>query len=286
MIESVTFSLFQRRTDVRGGRGHDLPPDVFAECVRRWPEFKKPGKASFSVEAPKNSPILHEILLLLEEHGFTANWKRFPSVEYGEANRFQLEGRREFSSEEIAKADYLWCIPDDEISKDGYRHDNGTIEVKRGGILKKDFGSTATGFNLLCTDTCRRAMESEAFTNLNFREVSVTGKKPPVEDIWEVVGAVDLPPVGNPLVDQDGNDPDRSKSGCWIDDLYFPPVPLFLRSAVVTALPDFDIALTSERWHAGPFERRSAYAICSQRFRSWVLARKYHCRFVPVTLED
>ncbi len=128
-------------------------------------------------------------------------------------------------------------------------------------------------------------MESEAFVNLGFREVSVSGKKPPIEKIWEAVGAVDLPPVLNPLVNQEGNDPDKSKNGCWIDDLYFPPIPHFSRSAISAALPDFDVALTAERWHAGTLERRSAYVICSQRFRTWILARKYRCTFVPVVIE-
>ena len=284
MLESISFSLFQKRTDLRGGRGNDLPPDVFAECVERWPQFKKPGKASFSVEAPKDSSVLFEILQFLKENGLTANWNRFPSVGYDEVNRFQLEGSREFDSEEIEKAEYLWCIPEDAISKDGYRHDDGRIELKRGGILKKQFGSTVSGFNLLCTNSCRRELESEAFTNLDFKEVSTTGQKPPIEELWEVVGKIDLPHVGNPTVNQDGNDPDRSKSGCWIDDLYFPPVPRFRRSVVFESLAVFDFALTSERWHAGPFERRSAYAICSQRFRSWIRTKKYRCRFIPVIL--
>lgn len=285
MTEFVSFSLFEKGIDFRGGIPYDLPSNLFAECVNRWPQFKEPGKESFSVRAPKDSPFLHEILNFLEEHGFTANWNRVQHVE-DETNRFQLYGHREFSFEEIATAEYLWCIPEDFISINGYRHDDGTIEVKRRGILKKAFGRTASGLNILCTDTVRKAMEVEAFTNIEFREVLVTGKKPPVEKIWEVGGMVSLPPVCNPMVNEDVNEPDRSRKGCFIDDLYFPPVLHFRRSLVVDCLPQFDLALTHERWFGGVFERRSPFVVVSQRFRNWVTAYKCKCSFVPVIMDD
>ncbi len=107
MIESVTFSLFQRKPEYSIGRGNELPPDLFAECVNKWPHFKKPGKASFTVNAPKDSTTLDEILRLLAAHGFSAHWKKFPPVGYDEPDRFQLEGRREFSPPEISRANYL-----------------------------------------------------------------------------------------------------------------------------------------------------------------------------------
>jgi hypothetical protein len=285
MREDIKFHFF-RGFSGAGSVSNCLPEDVFDACVERWPEFKKKGKATFDVVVEAQSQKAEEIIEFIRERaGKVPNWKRFPAV-YDDENRYQLFGERHFEKQELAQADYFWCIPQKEIAKSGYRHDDGRIEVERGSIMAQPVGTTANGFTVLCIDAFRQELEKESFVNIEFKPVLVSGKKPPKEPLWELSGKKQLPPVANRLVNDQGEEPDESARGCWVDDLFFPTILTYTSKTLADVVESFDVAVTAERWHSGIIARRSPFLICSRRFRAWCQNRGLKLNWVPVQVKD
>lgn len=284
MTELIQF-YFLRGYEGVGSVSNCLPNDVFDECVQRWPRFKKKGNASFDVEIEADSALAREIMEFIRaQTGKTPNWKRFPAV-YDENDRYQLFGKRIFSEEEISAAKYLWCIPKKQITKSAYRRDDGIIEIKRDSILSQPIGTTPSGFSVLCTEKLKNEIEAENFLNARFVPVEVTGKKPAVEYLWEIRGERTLPPLQNVLVNDQGKEPDDSARGCWVDDLFFPPILKYSLEILKEIIGEFDIADTNERWHSGILARRSPFLICSNRFRLWCQSHALKFDWAPVRLK-
>lgn len=284
MVERVKFTLFPEPAMM--GKSNELPNKVFEQCVERWPEFKKAGKKGFTVDVPKDSAKLKEVIEFVEKQaGKVPKWSRFPAV-FDDFGTYQLEGVREFDIADLAQADFFWCIPQKEIAKSGYRHDDGKLEVERGSIMAQPIGTTANGFTVLCVDSIRQELEKEGFANIEFKPVSVSGKKPPKEPLWELSGKEQLPPVANRLVNDQGEEPDASARGCWVDDLFFPPILTYTSKTLADVVESFDVAVTAEKWHSGIIARRSPFLICSKRFRSWCQDRGLKLDWVPVEVKD
>jgi hypothetical protein len=280
MQERIKFTLFPEPAMV--GKSNELPKKVFDKCVERWPRFKKRGRVGFTIDALSDSSELKEIIEFIEEQaGKIAKWSRFTGV-FDDFKSYQLEGIRHFDLDEIEKADYCWCIPKKIITKSGYRHDDGILEVERGSIMAQSIGSTISGFTVLCTESIRQEIEKEGFVNVEFKPVNVSGKKPPKEPLWEISGHTHLPPVTNKLVNDRGEKPDDSARGCWVDDLFFPPLLTYNQNSLAKAVGGFDVGVTTEKWHSGIIARRSPFLICSKRFRLWCQDRGLKLDWVPV----
>ena len=281
MRKEIKFYFFRGYSDSRN-LSNCLPEDVFDECVRRWPQFKKAGHVSFNVEVELGSDLAVSIIEFIRVRaGKEPDWKLFPSV-YKEKGRYNISGRRVFEQNEIEKADYCWCIPKKTITKSGYRHDDGILEVERGSIMAQSIGSTISGFTVLCTDSIRLEIQKEGFLNIGFRNVKVSGKKPPKEPLWEIYGQSSLPAVTNKLVNDQGENSDDSARGCWIDDLFFPPILEYNEESLANEVGAFDVASTVEKWHSGVIARRAPFLICSKRFRLWCQDHGFKLDWVPV----
>ncbi|MBK1791599.1 hypothetical protein [Persicirhabdus sediminis] len=263
-----------------------LKEEAFEECVKRWPKFPQGGGPNLKIEVEYDSPIFHEIVQFIRESsGQEPYLKRFPSLPREEKDQYQIRGERKFTKSELDEATHLLAFPVNYISKYTARLPNGQIQLARRDIKSKPLGKSMTIGTCLCTDTVKNEMEAEGFKNLSFTEVDVKGKLPPKEPLWEIGGEQALPKVLNPLVNEEGKTPDHSVNGCWVDDIFFPPLLEFNESEVVARLGEFDVASTSERWCSGTFEKRSPFLICSQRFRQWCTSRKYKMNYFPVSLK-
>ena len=280
MVERIKFTLFPEPAII--GKSNELPKDIFKYCTERWPQFKNAGKAGFTVDVERDSDVLEEIIEFIKaKTGKDANWSRFPAV-YDDYTKYQLEGVRQFDEEDIEGADYYWCIPQKEIAKSGYRHDDGTLEVERGSIMAQPIGAAIDGFTVICIDSIRQEIENQNFLNVEFKPVTVIGKKPPKEPLWELVGKMSLPPIANKLVNDQGATPDESARGCWVEDLFYPPILTYKSDDLAQTIESFDIAHTAEKWHSGIIVRRSPFLICSKRFKVWCEDRKLKFDWIPV----
>ena len=295
MKQYVSFSLFPE-SGKPGRGGTEVSSPILSEMLERWPQFISPAKTSFMFNCDPNSETAKEVFEFLKFRADKqARFTRFPSI-YDDPTQYQLQGAREFEIDEIDAAELLWCTAAKELSGSGFwEYDkSGDVRrrtIERGTIKKQPIGSSINGFDLLITDSSRREIEEQGFRNLRFEEVVVNGKKPPHEPIWMLMGSTPMPPVLNKLVNGEGNPPDsptkgKFTQGCWVDDLYFPPVYHYRRREVEATLGEFDVASTTERWHSGEYRRRTHHLICSQRFRRWCEARKWKMNWVPVELED
>lgn len=275
---------FSRGLDGAGCNGNKIPEEVFDECVSKWPQFKKAGNFHFNVYAEHDSTIIKEIISYIEER--TAKrplWQKFP-FNYYDCNHYHIDGERYFEMDESQRADYFWCYGQKELTKTGFRQDNCLLEVERKSITDQAIGRSLGGFNILFKESIKELIFNQDFQNLVLKPVRVKGKLPPKELLWEVWSEKSLPSVLNPLVNELGEEPDESAHGCWVNDLYFPPVLKFNKAEVEAELGEFDVAITKERWYGGVWQRRSPYIIVSRRFREWCVKNKFKMIWVPVEM--
>lgn len=282
---SVKFSIYRQGVSKLFPYANELNENEFDILRKKYPNACLSNR--FEYQGDPESDLTKSIIGDLSNLGREANWTRFDGLTYQEKKAsltFQIHGERLFDKDEINNAEYLWCLPGKEIAKTGYRHDDGIIEVDKKSITTRAVGSTVSGFHMVCKETVKQLMIAESFTNLLFKPVRVAGKTPPKELLWEVWSEKTLPPVLNPLANERGEKPDVGKGGCWVNDLYFPPVLKYNKLEVENELGEFDIAITNERWHWGVWQRRSPYIIVSRRFREWCIINKFKMTWVPVEM--
>jgi hypothetical protein len=290
----VSFTIYPNSGNLRQA-GREVLPELFAEMVEKWPENLTPAKTGLTFAGDPDSAFILEVFKFLDKRaGKIPRFTQYPYI-YDDPTQIPLQGTRVFEPSEIDAAPLLWCFPEKELSDSGlWEFDEiggRKLKVPRSSIKRQPIGESYGSFDFLCTDTSRREIEAAGFRNLHFEEVIVTGKKPPVEPIWMLLGERAMPPVLNRLVNGEGKPPDSPvarpiKQGCWVDDLYFPPILRYRRREVEAAFGDFDISHTAERWRSGEYQYRSHNLICSQRFRRWCEERKWKLTWVPVELED
>jgi hypothetical protein len=285
MKKTIKFSIFRELQSRLNYYANQLNHDEFNFLKQNYPEFCLFNR--FEYTGDPDSELTKSIINDLSKMGRPANWNRFDGKSYAEriaSMEFRVQGERHFDKHEINNAEYLWCMPAKEIAKTGYRHDDEIREVERGSITALAIGSSVCGIDLICKDFTKFLMLAESFKNIALKTVRVSGKNPPKELLWEVWSEKSLPSVLNPLVNEHGEEPDESAHGCWVNDLYFPPVLKFNKAQVEAELGEFDVAITKERWHGGVWQRRSPYVIVSRRFREWCLMNKFKMTWVPVEM--
>ncbi len=266
---------------------------AFDGFVSRWPKTLTVGRKSVNIREPIDSSRLQEMFAFLKEKaGKVPNWKRFPEF-YNDPGRFQLRGEREFEKADLDAADYFVCVPLDFVVKGGCRLEGGRLSVKRSEIMRRIFGrALVSDFQLFCTEGFRERMEAEGFANLCFDPVEVSGNKPLEEPLWRILGQRPLLPVLNELVNDKGNPVTPGKSsddsmhnggeetqgqdgqGCWVNDLFFPPLLRYRRQELESVMGPFDLAHTNETWFSGPANSRPPMVVCSRKFRDWCSRQK------------
>jgi hypothetical protein len=281
----IKFSIFREGISKLFPYANELKDDEYHIIKQKYPEACLSNR--FEYKGDPDSELTKFIINDLSKMGRPANWNRFDGKSYTErkaSREFSIQGERHFNSLEIENADYFWCYAQKELTKGGFRQDSGILEVERKSITAQVIGRSLGGFNILFKESIKELIFNQDFQNLVLKPVRVKGKLPPKELLWEVWSEKSLPSVLNPLVNELGEEPDESAHGCWVNDLYFPPVLKFNKAQVEAELGEFDVAITKERWHGGVWQRRSPYVIVSRRFREWCLMNKFKMTWVPVEM--
>lgn len=293
MKQSLQFSILEIGKSDRP-TGKKVPPEVFAQCKRFWPQFFRTGGCAMEVDAEEDSPVLHEVIAFLREQGREPCLKKFPHVSSDHPSLYSVSGLREFEAQDIEKADYFYFHPNQRIAQGTRRPETGLFEVD-GKTLNKRVIGNSWRLHPLCSDGLRQELAASKFAGLSFREVLVRGGKATKPCLWELWSDRWMPPLLNRIIDKDGNDYAASaRRGSFIDDFYWPAMLRFSCSAV-RLLEPFDVALTQESFGdaPGPYldpkcnwkNLHDPYLIVSRRFREWCEERELDLHWTPVFLE-
>ena len=283
MKNFVQFQFF--KNPISGSTSQKIHEDAYQKFITRWPEFRTGGEG-INVKLEINSPELPQVLDFLEHIAEKRpHWNRFPYVSH-DYHLFQVFATRTFDRQDIENAEWSYCSPRNEIAGSAMRLNNGILQIRRKTIKSQPIGNTYGGKTVVCTNQMRLYLEAQKFKKLSFLPVAVDGKIPPKEALWQIYSEVILPPVAQPIVDQNGLSfvrPDLH-DGCFIDDFYVPQILKYKKSEVIKA-GVFDVAMTCEKWGPGPERVRYPYLVCSRKFRDWCLSQNLKLDWVPLEME-
>jgi hypothetical protein len=227
------------------------------------------------------SDLFHELIEFLAKCGKTAQYERLPTR--WEYQSFKVGGTREFTKEEMDKAKFLLVFSTKQTARETARGPGGEMIVKRSDITKWRLGTSRQEFTMLCLDSLKREMEAEGFVGLEFKPVTVVGKSPPVEPVWEIWTQLKMPPMKNRLVNPDGTEHMPGTPGPHgLDDPFIPHLYRFDAKGI-EALGNADAVFTQEIF--GWNKRPEPQLFFSQRLRRWCDAKKLHADFTPIALE-
>lgn len=271
MKHSIEILLFDS-SYTRESTGENIPSACFAECLKRWPQFAPPpGKRGLRVNAPAPSVLLDEVCSYLESIGKSIQWPRFPGRRC-HPHAIQMRGIRELEAADLDAAPILWGAPDPMICRHDDVAPNGFITIKGSSLTQRDVGRADEAF--CCSDRMRQLMEAEQFAGLSFRPVQITGKCKITTPIWQLTSNIVLPPVVTGAVNAEGQSHDpKVGDGCCVNDLFVFQVLLYPPN-LLSLVPPFDVACTTERWWHKSYWRRQPTLVFSQRFRQFCLKHK------------
>jgi hypothetical protein len=266
MIELIQFTLRKKNPAVRGGRGSDLPEDIFEQCALLWPRFVT--RNAFKFEGERSSTELVEILEFLQLNGYKANWKRFPKVGYRETNRFQLHGKRVVEKVDIDAAELLVAVPRNEIAESARHLDSGELLIdSKSLVCGEHFGRASGSFYMLCKEEIRNLLEHEQLKSMAMEKVQTSRGG---DHIFKIGSSVEMPPLSSDVFDLEGKPYSLESEACQVSDLFTPPL-ISYDSELIETVGDFDISFTNELFGDGRRASWEPKTIVSQRFRAIVL---------------
>lgn len=275
---------FSVQTPFNGGK-HTLPSGEFELLKSVWPG--KVTETSISFDGDARSTECRCAIELMASLGRTPQlyvYPEFPS-DYG-GPRFRISSLRAYDAGDLGAIEFIILRPKDKLADEEiYRLPDGTHEKYVNGkrISKRVAFGFAGPFNWACKASVRAELEAEGFVGLAFEEMPQKPVSKPHELIFRLVSTLALPPVLNPLYNEDGDlcRGDFSR-GCVPDNSIVSGLPIYYDEVDIRAMEPFDCAWTAEAFGGVHWRNRSF--VVSKRFLEYCRNRGWNCDFVPVIL--
>ena len=262
-----------------------LPKTILDSLKNDWPG--KSNDCSVSVDGAFNDEAIQEAIRRVARIGKIPKLKYFPGFGKNyDGPHFRIRGKRVYDRTDAEAFVYFIFYPTDELANEEiYRLPDGTREKYIDGkkIFKRHSFGFAGPFNWACKSSARAELEAERFVGLTFDEMPQKPVSKPYEPIFRLVSSLTLPPVLNPLYNEDGElcHGDFSR-GCVPDNSIISGLPFYYGQAAIRAMEPFDCAWSAEAF--GGIHWRNRSFVVSKRFLEYCWSRGWHCDFVPVIL--
>ena len=170
----------------------DIPGELFAELMRRWPQFQPPpGLCGFQFRAEVGSQVQKEVLAFLAEHGRHAVWGHDKSGPLD----FRLSGEHEVEPADLARARFVTIYPRRDIAEDSYLPGpwEGWVRADR-VFFKVPMGNIAYTPEIAVDAPMRDRMLAENFRGVSYRPIEIRGESPRAKPLWQICTDHVLPP--------------------------------------------------------------------------------------------
>lgn len=281
-----TFVSFGFSVETERFRGpQTLPSNTIEQIREKWPGTKLESR--LFIEGDADSESVSSAIKLARQFGKSPKLEAFPSFgrDYS-GPLFFITAKRIYSREDAVNYEYFRFSASDKLAEeDIYRLPDGTREKYiEGKKISKRFSFGFAGpNNWACKTSARAELEAEGFVGLDFEEMPQKPVSKPYEPIFRPISTVTLPPVLNPLYNEDGElcQGDFSR-GCVRDNSIVSGLPLYYDETAVRAMEPFDCAWSAEAF--GGVHWRNRALIVSKRFLEYCWGRGWNCDFVPAIL--
>ena len=265
---SVSFSIGLAHDHHRPGDVTVDAPEIFCRLTSLEIGTTPLSKFVYNVEIDSRNDRLIEAFEMLKKHvgrkpvadlkyAVDHSDKFYPVLVRPEADKQELDSMRwlYLGVPEMFLAEFKAVEPDDSY-----------VIRKVLGKRKLAFGCTRTvGAMKLFSVALKDELLKGGLHPLDFTVVKLEDGKP--SGLWQMRSPVFLPPIAMPLVDAWGLPLTGDLSrGCGLNDGNYWPKILRYTTASVASLPDFDVAMSAERFGPGSHNMHR-YCIVSQRFR-------------------
>lgn len=237
-----------------------------------------------------SDPRLEKVLNILGSLGFSASDRSVLQSDHRE-KEFSPFISRIYDRADFDEAPLLRLDPvsvNKKIATD-LKPENGRFKIKVDRRQNSDLEIGTLDFppTYLVADSLKAAIETAGLVGIGFEEVVYDRPEVVTKRLWQFAPGIEMPPCLTPRVDATSGDPavdGVTEFVSWDDGGYSPTELKFERESV-TAMGDFDVALTRETVGVAPGFRREI--IVSQRFREFLEDRKIRSvGYVPVRLLD